>query len=52
MNFVAKDSPVFYDLSEVPKSDFRFECGTVRLDSLKELKSSMAITLYGIKDNH
>lgn len=47
-DFVLKDSSAIYQLDSIPKSDFRFQCNSIRLDSIKQLKSSMAVTLFGI----
>jgi hypothetical protein len=48
-DFVLKDSPVTYELEKVPQTDFRFESEIRRLDSLPTAKSTLTITLLGMK---
>lgn len=47
VDFVTKETGAIYQLAEIPKTDFRFECHSLRLDSFKDIKSSMTVSLYG-----
>lgn len=47
VDFLTKESGALYQLAEIPKTDFRFECHSLRLDSFKDIKSTMTVSLYG-----